>query len=70
MVGRLAKLASVSSGLRAGVEKRAGLINKALGAVGAIGSVGTAIGKTKQFKAGFDPAAQQAATGLPPQERP
>lgn len=37
-----------------------------LGAMSAVSGVGQAKGKYKQFKAGFDPAVQQAMLGAPP----
>ncbi len=64
---RLAKLAAVSDTLRDGIEKKA-FIGKALAALGAVTTVGGAIGKAKQTKAGFDPAAQQAQLGTPPNQ--
>ena len=68
MVGRLAKLAQVSSGLRAAIEKKAGIVGKTFGTLGAIGGAQQAIGKTKQFKTGFDPAVQKKQLGLSEQE--
>lgn len=65
MAGRLAKLAQVSAGLRAAIEKKAGIVGKTFGTLGAIGGVTEAIGKTKQFKSGFDPAVQKQRLGLP-----
>jgi hypothetical protein len=68
MLGRLSKLAQISSGLRASIEKRAGIVGKTFGTLGAISGAQQAVGKTKQFKTGFDPAVQKQRLGMPEQE--